>query len=198
MNIIERVKSILLTPKKEWDVIAAEEGTVPGVLTSYVLPLSIIGAAATALGWGLFGKSFWLVTIKGWDIGIKYGIISLVTVVVGYFVTTFVVDALAPSFGSEKNINKSAQLVAYSYTPSLIGAALAIIPAIAWLGALFGLYGIYLIYLGLGPIKKTPEDKKVIYLLVTIIALFVVYFLIGLIMASVLGLNNLGEVRMGL
>ena len=56
MNIIERVKNIIVAPKKEWGVIAAEEGSVSSVLTTYVLPLSLIGAAATLIGWGLIGK----------------------------------------------------------------------------------------------------------------------------------------------
>ncbi len=198
MNIIERVKNILVSPKKEWDVIAAEQQSLSSVLTTYVLPLSLIGAAATLIGWGLIGKSYSFgllgsVTIKGFEIGIKYAVISLVSVIAGYLITAFVVDALAPSFGSEKNIDRSAQLVGYGYTPSLIGAVLSIFPGIAWLGALFGLYGIYLLYLGLGPVKKTPEDKKVIYLVITIIVLIAVYFVIGMIFASILGLNNLGK-----
>ena len=196
MNIIERVKNILVTPKTEWDVIAAEQGTVSSVLTTYVLPLALIGALATLIGWGLIGRSYWIVTVKGWDIGIKYAIISLVSVIAGFLITTFVVDALAPSFGSEKNLNKSAQFVGYSYTPGLLGGILAIFPSIAWLGALLGLYGIYLMYLGLGPVKKTPEDKKVVYLIISIVVLMAVYFVLGLILVSVLGLGGLGAGRM--
>ena len=201
MKIIERVKKIIVAPKKEWGVIAAEEGSVSSVLTTYVLPLSLIGAAATLIGWGLIGKSYSFgflgnYTVKGWDIGIKYAIISLVSVTVGFLITTFVVDALAPSFGSEKNLNKSAQFVGYSYTPSLVGAVLSIFPSVAWLGGLFGLYGIYLMYLGLGPVKKTPDDKRVVYLVVSIIVLVAVYVVIGLILASVFGLDKLGKVSL--
>ena len=196
MNIIERIKNILVSPKKEWDVIAAEEGTLQSVLMTYVLPLSVIAAAAATIGWGLIGKSYgafgFSLTVKGWDIGIKYGLIALVSSVAGYFITSFVVDALAPSFGSEKNLNKSAQFVGYSSTPSLIGGIAAILPSIAWLGMLLGLYGLYLMYLGLTPVKKTPEDKKVVYLVVSIVVLIGVYFVLGLILTSVLGLNSLG------
>lgn len=196
MNLITRVKNILVTPKTEWDVIAAEQGTVSSVLTTYVLPLSLIGAAATLIGWGLIGKSYWLITIKGWDIGMKYAIISLVSTIVGFLITTFVVDALAPSFGSEKNLNKTAQFVGYSYTPALVGAVLGIFPSVAWLGALCGLYGLYLMYLGLGPIKKTPDDKKVVYLIISIVVLIAAYFVLGLILVSILGLNNFGTGRL--
>ena len=100
---------------------------------------------------------------------------------------------LAPSFSSEKNINKSAQLVAYAYTPGMIGAFLNILPMLAILGGLFGLYGIYLWYLGLGPMKKTPEDKKVVYLIVSILVMIVVFIVVGLILGKILGsIFNIG------
>jgi len=197
MNIIERVKNILITPKKEWDVVAAEEGTLQSVLMTYVIPLSVIAAAASLIGWGLIGKSYgafgFNVTVKGWDIGIKYGLIALVSSVAGYLITSFVVDMLAPSFGSEKNLNRSAQFVGYSFTPAMVGGIFNIFPVVAWLGGLLGLYGIYLMYLGLGPVKKTPEDKKVVYLVVSIVVLIGVYFVLGLILASIFGLNKLGS-----
>ncbi len=196
MNIIERVKNILVSPKKEWGVIATEEQSLSSVLTTYVLPLSLIGAAATLIGWGLIGKSyswgFGSFTVKGWDIGIKYAIISLVSVVAGFLITTFVVDALAPSFGSEKNLNKSAQYVGYSYTPSLVAAVFTIIPSIALIASLIGLYSLYLMWLGLSPMKKTPDDKKVVYLIVSIVVLIVVYIVLGIILVSVLGLGTIG------
>lgn len=199
MNIIERIKNILIAPKKEWNVIAAEEQSLTTTLTTYVLPLALIGAAATMIGWGLIGKSYFMVTVKGWPLGMKYGLIALVSSIAGFLITTFVVDALAPSFGAEKNLNKSAQFVAYSATPSYLGAIFAIIPSIALLGSLIGLYGLYLMYLGIGPMKKAPEDKKVVYLIVSILVLIVASVVLGMILVSVLGLNTIsaGDVNIG-
>ncbi len=187
MNLIERVKNIILTPKTEWPKIAIEEQSLTTVITNYVVPLVLIGAAATFIGYGLIGINYGFFRMSGIEWGIKMAVIQVLSALIGVIVTAFVVDALAPSFGSEKNINKSAQLVAYGYTPAFIGAIFNIFPAIALIGSLFSLYGIYLMYLGLGPIKKTPDDKKVIYLVVTIVALIVVYFIIGLILGSILG-----------
>ena len=187
MNLIERVKNIILTPKTEWAKIAIEEQTLTTVITSYVVPLVLIGAAATFIGYGLIGINYGFFRMSGIEWGIKMAVIQVLSALIGVIVTAFIVDALAPSFGSEKNMNKSAQLVAYGYTPALIGAIFNIFPAIALIGSLFSLYGIYLMYLGLEPIKKTPEDKKVIYLVVTIVALIVVYVVIGIILGSILG-----------
>jgi hypothetical protein len=187
MNIIERVKNMIITPKTEWEKISGEEQSLSVVITSYVVPLALAGAVCTFVGYGFIGIDYGFFRMKGIEWGLKMAIIQIISAVIGVLITAFVVDALAPSFGSEKNINKSAQLVAYGYTPAFIGALVSILPAIALIGSLFGLYGIYLMYLGLGPLKKTPEDKKVIYLVITIIVLILVYFLLGLILGSILG-----------
>ena len=44
MNIVERVKNILMTPKTEWDVINGETATPQSLLMGYILPLAIVGA----------------------------------------------------------------------------------------------------------------------------------------------------------
>ena len=111
---------------------------------------------------------------------------------ISVFVSAFVIDALAPSFGSEKNMGRSVQLVAYSYTPGWIGGLLAIIPSIAIVGVLAGLYGLYLLYLGLPKLKKTPEDKLIGYFVVSLLVIIVVYFVIGMIMAAILPLKPYG------
>lgn len=53
MNIIERVKNSLLNPKTEWEVINGETATPTSLLTTYVLPLAIIGSLGGLLK-GLF------------------------------------------------------------------------------------------------------------------------------------------------
>ena len=186
MNLIERAKNMIITPKTEWVKIASEEQSLASVATSYVVPIVLVGAAATFIGYGLIGVSYFGVRVSSTEWGIKMAIIQLASALIGFVITSYVVDALAPSFGSEKNINKSAQLVGYGYTPAMLGAIFNVLPAIALIGSLFGLYGIYLMYLGLGPIKKTPEDKKVVYLVVTILVLIVVYFVIGLVLRNIL------------
>jgi len=53
MNLVERVKGILLSPKTEWPRIAAEPMTTQQIYTNWVLILAAIGPIAIAIGWGL-------------------------------------------------------------------------------------------------------------------------------------------------
>lgn len=178
MNLIERVKNILITPKTEWEVINGETATPQSLLMSYVLPLAIVSAVGPLLSGllfaGVLGIKFFIIT----------AVIAFIAEVVGYYVSVMIIDLLAPSFGSEKNMGKSAQLVAYSATPSYLAGLLSFIPVIgsllkfaAWA------YGIYLMYLGIGPLKKTPEDKKIVYMVIA----FVIMIAINLVLIAILG-----------
>jgi Yip1 domain len=123
MNPIERAKNIIASPNKEWDVIALEQPNTSQIITNYVLLLAGAAAIAAFIGYGLVGFNYGIfgryATIE-W--GIYYALRVLVGAIVGVFISALVIDALAPSFGSEKNMGRSVQLVAYSYTPAWIGS----------------------------------------------------------------------------
>jgi len=181
MSLIDRAKNIMLSPKTEWEAVANEEPNVQQILISYVLPLALIPAVAILIGWGVIGT----LGFTSFKYGIALALIQFIQAFLAVFLTAFVIDALAPSFGSQKNFGKAVQLVAYSMTPIWVAGILNIIPAIGWLGSLIGLYGLYLLYLGIVPMMQTPEDKRVGYLIVSIIILIVVYFVIAAILTAI-------------
>ena len=194
MNLIDRAKNILITPKTEWDVINGETATPQSLFMGYVLPFAVVAAAGPLLTGLLFGG------VLGFKYFLISAIIAFVAQVAAYYLSVMVIDMLAPSFGSEKNMNKSAQLVAYSGTPGFVGGLLSFIPVLGGLIAIAAwIYGVYLMYLGLGPLKKTPEDKKVVYLLVAYVIWIAIYFIIVAILGAILfsafgfgGLSRLG------
>jgi hypothetical protein len=185
MKLIDRVKNIIASPEKEWDVINSEQPNSSGVITGYVLPLAGAAAVAAFIGYGIIGFNMLGLRIAGINWGIYYALNILIMAVASVLIGAFVIDALAPSFGSEKNMGRSVQLVAYAYTPAWIGGILSIIPSIALIGTLAGLYGLYLLYLGLPKLKKTPPDKHVGYFVVSLVVMIVIYFVIGLIMTRI-------------
>ncbi|MBA2498464.1 MAG: YIP1 family protein [Chitinophagaceae bacterium] len=193
MNLIERVKNILISPAKEWDVIAAEEPDVNKIFTGYVIPLAGAAALAAFIGYGLIGFNMLGYRIGGIEWGLYQALVSFIVSLSAVFITAFVVDALAPSFSSEKNFGRSFQLVAYSYTAGWIGGLFQILPVIAFLGTILSLYGLYILYLGMPKLKNTPADKHIGYFVVTLIVLIAVYIVIGMILSAILqpmfGLN---------
>lgn len=182
MNLVDRAKNIIVSPKTEWETIAGEQPDVGGIFTSYVIPMALIPAVATFIGYSFIGVGF----MSGITFGIAYAVIGLLSSLIGVFLLALVVNLLAPNFGSEKDMGRAMQLVAYSYTPMWVGGILGLIPFLSWLGALFGLYGIYLMYLGFPHTMKTPQDKVVVYMIVTIIVLMVLYFVVAGILTSII------------
>ena len=57
INVTDRAKNILITPKTEWAVIEKEQYSNQVILSSYILPMLLIGAVATFIGQGLIGTN---------------------------------------------------------------------------------------------------------------------------------------------
>ncbi len=188
MGIVDRVKNILLTPKTEWDVIAAETTPNQALVTGYVLPLVVIAALAGFVSSAVIGHSMGFLggTFRMpilWALAML--VFHIVAGVAGVYLLAFIVDALAPTFGGQKNFNQAMKLVAYAYTAGAVGAVFGILPYLGVLFALAGaLYCIYLLYLGLPKLMKNPPEKTVAYTIVTIVVAIVV----GIVLSVVSGL----------
>ncbi|MHC3126381.1 hypothetical protein OB03_03310 [Brevundimonas sp. GN22] len=173
-KLVDRVKGIILQPKLEWPVIAAEPATVKGLFTRYAMILAAIGPVCGFIGAALFGFNTGIVG------SLVVAIVSYVLSLVVVYVLGIVIDALASSFGSEKNMLQSMKLAVYAYTPAWVAGVLGLVPMLAGLALLAAIYGIYLMYLGFGPLKKTPEDKLVTYTIVTVLVAFALQVVVGL------------------
>ena len=179
MNIVERVKNILLTPKEEWPVIAGETTSTAELYTSYIIPLAAIPAVAMFIGWSIIGIPFRL----GMAMGLSLMVTQFVLALVGVFVLALVIDALAPTFGGEKNQAQALKVAAYSMTAAWIAGIFHILPMLGVL-AILGLYSLYLLYLGLPVLMKIPAEKAVAYTVVVVVAGIVIWAVIGAVSAS--------------
>jgi hypothetical protein len=181
MDIVERVKNILLNPKKEWDVIDKETTDVPQLITGYLLLLALIPGIASLLGYWIFGyKVPFMENVPGtFGLGLRYGVLAFVTPVISVFITAFVINILADSFGSTKDFRRAMQLVVYSYTASLLAGVFNLIPSLGILAFLAGLYGLYILYVGLQPMMKTPSEKVTSYFIVSLLVMIVAGMVIG-------------------
>ena len=92
MNLIERVKNILITPKTEWDVINGETATPQSLLMGYVLPLSLVAAVGSLLKGFLFAGA----------LSLKFFIITVYTLICLLLKTGNVVPAFASTRFTKK------------------------------------------------------------------------------------------------
>lgn len=180
MTLFDRAKNIIMTPKTEWPAIAGEEPNVGTIFTGYVIPLALIPLVASIVGWGVVGKG-----ATSFTVGIATGIVAFGAAILSVYLAAYVIEVLAPTFGSQKNMGRAVQLVAYSSTPGWIAGIFNIIPIIGWLATLASLYGLYLMYLGLPHTMKTPPDKVVPYLVAAIVVVVLAYVIIGAILSGI-------------
>ena len=191
MDLVQRAKNIVLTPKTEWPVIAAETTPESSLVTSYVIPLAGVSAVAAFIGQVFIGVTVPFVGTVRIPIlsGLVGAVLAVVMAVVLVYVLAAIINALAPTFKTEKNKAQAFKVAIYSITPVWIAGILNIIPALGVLGILAGLYGIYLMYLGLRQLMKSPDDKAVAYTAVVTISCLVVMIVLGVITATITGIG---------
>jgi hypothetical protein len=179
MNLVERVKRILLSPQTEWEVIAEEPTTTAELYTKYICPLAAIGPVALLIGYSFFGISLpgpnYRVPIGA---GLTSAIVSYVLALVGTYVLALIIDALAPTFNGQRNQIQALKVAAYSSTAYWLAGIFSLLPAL-WILSLLGLYSVYLLYLGLPVLMKAPRDRALVYTGVVIIAAIVLGIVIS-------------------
>jgi hypothetical protein len=176
-QLIERVKAILLTPQTEWPVIAREPGDTAALFTRYVAILALIPALAGFIGTSLIGY-------VPFFSGLRSAIVGYVMAFVVTFVVALIVDALAPTFGAQKNFPNALKLTVYSFTPFWLAGIFLLVPGLSFLRIL-GLYGIYLAWLGLPPLMLAPRDKALSYAATVVICAVILVIVIGFILAAI-------------
>lgn len=199
-KLIARAKNILLTPKTEWPVIAGETETVQSLYLNYIVVLAAIPAVIGFIKSSILGSGAFGITVRSSiGAGITQMIVQYVLTLAMLFVMALIIDALAGTFGAQKNQVQALKTSAYTYTASAI-ASIGLILGLG-LGMLIGLagaiYGIYLLYLGLPSTMKCPQEKAGGYAAVAIICAIVLWWVIGLVTFSIVGTSMLGAASSG-
>ena len=180
-SIADRVKGILLKPEEEWPKIGAEQRSNKDLILYYVLPFAAVAALISLI-------ILWSSTYLGFGVALRFAVLKLVTPIITVVVAAVVINELAETFDSIKNLNNAFKLVVYSYTPALLAAIIASLSwTLGWV-MLLGLYGVYLLWIGLPVMMKTPEDKRLVY----IIAAVVLVLLVNVIVGALFGIERLG------
>ncbi len=189
-GLVARAQNILMRPAAEWDVIEAEPATVQSLFTGYAMILAAIPAVASVIGAVVGGHS---------PVGaLVLAILSYVLALVGVFVVAFIIDALAPSFGAQKNQVQATKLVAYANTAVWVAGVAQVIPVLGGVISLLGLlYTLYLTYVGLPKLMKSPPDKTVGYFVVSLLVAVGFYFVVGIIVTMIATMAAVGAVATG-
>jgi hypothetical protein len=193
MNLVDRVKRILLSPRTEWEVIDAEQTTPAALYRGYIAPLAAIGPVAQFIGDTVVGIPAPFVGTIRIPIGsaLSSALISYALILAGTYVLALMIDALAPTFHSQRSQIQALKLAAYASTAGWVAGIVGLIPWIRPLGIL-GLYSVYLAYLGLPVLMKTPREKVLPYTGAIVLAGIVLFVTVGAIAGRFSGIPHAG------
>jgi hypothetical protein len=183
MDLVSRVKNILLNPQNEWRVIDAEQDQPIDILKNYVAIVAAIPVVCGFIGASIIGAAGFR---TGIFIGLISAIIHYILTLVGVYVIAFIIDALAPTFGGRKDFNSAFKVAAYAPTASWVAGVFALLPILSVL-TILGLYSLYLLYIGLPILMRTPADRAIGYILAVIVCAVIVWILIFTLPLMLLG-----------
>jgi Yip1 domain len=199
-RIIQRARAILLTPRTEWPVIAAEPATVQDLYRDYILALAAIAPICRfiktcLIGYGWHGFRVYRLGISA---GLAEAIVGYVMALVAVYALALVIDALASNFGGQPNRLQALKVTAYSFTAAWIAGVAQLLPdfdgpGTLGLHGLIGLagtgYSVYLLYLGLPATMRAPAERVAAYTAIAVVVALVMAWLIGLITGAAAGVS---------
>jgi hypothetical protein len=183
-KLLDRVKAILLTPKAEWPVVAAEPETTAGLYRNYIVILAAIGPIAAFLGTMLFMTALGFAFSAGFVALLVTYLLTLGAV----YVFALIINVLAPAFGGQKDQVQALKTAAYAMTPGFVAGVGQLMPFLGTLVMLAGfVYSIYLLYLGLPHTMKAPAEKAGGYTAVVVIVELVLTWICALLIFGIMG-----------
>jgi hypothetical protein len=191
-KLVLRARSILLSPRTEWPLIAAEPATIQDLYRDYFAILAAIPPVCGFIKISLIGYAWhgFRVYRRGIGPGLTAAVVEYLVSLIAVYVLAVIIDALAPNFGAQPNRLQAIKVVGYSYTALWIAGAARLLPGLAGLIALAGgIYSVYLLYLGLPHTMKVPADRAVPYTAVAVIIALVVGWIVALITSGIYGVT---------
>ncbi len=176
---LSNAKDVLMTQNAEWTRVMSDENDKQSLIRYGMVLITIAYAIVFVLS---------LVFTSGMGGFVAFSTTYVITMVVVQFVLgilslyfiPMILAALAPSFGGKNDSLNALKLFVFAETPAWISTAVSRIPILGWLIAIAGaIYAIYLFWNHVDEAMSIPADKKVGYVIVSVVVLAVIFFVIG-------------------
>lgn len=181
-SLVNRAINILTKPASEWGVIAAEPSS-NGKLITYAALLSVlpvifvlISILLTPYGTYIFAATSLL---------IKLLVLTYIMALVPPVALGFILDALTPQLGGQKNSLNAMKLAIYSGTAYWVGSIGLILSPWLWLVIGVGYAG-YLLWIGTPILMRTAADKTPVFVGAAVGIWVVLYIILNMISQKVI------------
>ncbi len=177
-DIINNSKQVLINPKLFWVNKKVKLDSQSKLTWRFLIPIVFIVAVAVFIGEFFRCSDFYTGT------ALLKSLRIIVLFLLQYFITVFFTNELIKTFGGEKNIDISRNLVAYSLTPLLlVSIVTGLIPFLYIIGIL-GLYSFYIFWIGAKELLVFPENKMSSYALITVLVSFFIFSFLSIILSK--------------
>lgn len=184
--IIKRAIGILTKPGEEWNTIKDEQTTVADLFIKYAIIMAAIPAAAGFIGNLLIGRSILGFTIRiPFSNTLVWAILTYLLSLGGVFLMAFIIDALAPSFGLNKDMVAATKIAVYASTAFWVAGIFQLIPALAIIALIGSLYGLFLLYTGIKTLKQPATDKAMGYFISVIVIQIIITLIIAFLVSAI-------------
>jgi hypothetical protein len=159
LNLPERVKNILMTPRSEWAAVAREFTEPAFLFVRYVAVLALVPALAGFIGQSLVGVKVSVGTFREPVLsGLAHAAIGYLLSFVIVYVVALAIDLLAAPFGGRSNFMNALKLSVYAHTPVWLAGIFLLMPGLRFL-TILSLYGGYLLWTGLPVLLDVPRAR---------------------------------------
>ena len=117
-------------------------------------------------------------------------IVSTIFALIGIAFFAFVLAFISGTFNGQNDFDKSFGAVSLASIPSYVGSLIAALPLsiISTLIAFAAsIYSLVLLYRIIPLYLSVPEDKRVVHFIVSIVAAVIIWLILGVLIASILG-----------
>ena len=181
-SLVTRVINILTKPASEWRVIEAEPSST-GKLITYAALLSVLPVIFSLLAILITPFGTYLFQVP--SLLIKLLVLTYLMAIVPPVALGYIVDALTPQLGGQKNSLNAMKLTVYAGTAYWVGAVGLILSPWLWLVIGVGYAG-YLLWVGTPILMKTAADKTPLFVGATVVIWVFLYIILNMIAQRVI------------
>ena len=162
-RLIARAAAILTRPARTWDVVADEPEDEGRLFARYVAPLAAIPTVCGVIGPLVFAYDIAQVRLRDDLFGLLLkSVVAFGATLIVVWLLAWVIAGLARPFGGIASRRQAVKLAAYSGTAFWVAGIFHLYPSLALpMTALAGAYSLYVLYLGLGPLMRVDDDRRI-------------------------------------
>ncbi len=184
--IINRVRGVLMEPRREFVSILNENKSRGAVLSQYIIPFLTLFLVTTYLGSVIFGPTTFR---QGSGVVLRSIFHLILVVLVTLYGSAFILNKLFSIFQIPRNGTKAFTLMAYAFTPVYIAMILSgLLPRLEALLNLIGLYSIILFWIGSERLIEMPVERRQWFVPISLIIIILLYLAAKLILGAIFAL----------